>query len=61
MIIAIVSWWLVIGIWISYKRNWYSSEDDFGFESLAIFANVIFAPISIIIVILREIVLRNWN
>lgn len=52
--------WLVVGIWICYKRDWYngitSSDRDF-----VLFAAVVFAPCNLIILLFKEFILKDWD
>lgn len=55
--------YILIGLWITYKRNWYKSSilnsdgDIFTFNLFA----VLLMPFNLIIVILREFIIREWN
>jgi len=56
--------YLIIGLWICWKRNWYSNRfkytglDDGGI--CTVFA-LLFMPINLFIVLVDELVLREWD
>jgi hypothetical protein len=50
--------WSIIGVWISYKRDWY--PDDFD-SILKIVLNIFFMPIALIIAFSREFIAREWT
>jgi len=62
LLIAIL--WVIVGFWIAYKRNWYTKWFD-GVDSppasLAILVCVVFAPVSLIIAFVREMLIDKWN
>ena len=52
--------WVVVGLWINYKRNWYRSKDKYTREESCGF-NLILAPIALIIVFFKEFLIKPWN
>ena len=61
--ILITILWVILGFWIAYKRDWYSSYS--GSEdppaSVIILICVVFAPASLIIAFFREMVIGKWK
>ena len=64
IIIMTIFIWIVVGLWINYKREWYrgynfeGGEDD---RKLHCAINVILSPISLIIAFLQEFLIKPWN
>ena len=52
--------YVVIGVWISYKRNWYKHRSKEMAEN-SIFFNIIFSPICLILAGFNEFVLKTWK
>ena len=57
--------WLFVGLFICYKRDWYTngndiSDGEFPSEVLC-FVSVVLTPISLFIAFVREMVLDKWN
>ena len=52
--------WVVVGLWINHKREWYRSEDKDTREASCFF-NIILAPIALIIVFFKEFLINPWN
>ena len=52
--------WIVVGLWINHKRNWYNGEDTDTRELSCAF-NLILAPIALIIVFFKEFLINPWN
>jgi hypothetical protein len=56
--------YLIIGLWMCWKRNWYSNNFDiYGNNNASYFItfSLIFMPINLIIILLKEFVLREWD
>jgi len=58
--ITILFIWVVIGVWISFKRNWYKHRAKEMTEN-AIFFNIIFSPICLILAGFNEFILKKWK
>ncbi len=57
-IILIGILWIIIGIWICYKRQWYyQANNNFGFCVLA----VLLTPLNIIWTIIDIYCVSKWN
>lgn len=54
--------YISLGMWICHKRNWYNKSCDGLDDSLFLngFA-IAFMPINLIIVLIRELILREWD
>ncbi len=52
--------WVIVGIWIAFKRDWYKEAPN-GDESFCCWVSVIFAPINLIIVLFKVFVIKPWN
>jgi hypothetical protein len=64
IIIMTIFIWIVVGLWINHKREWYRGYNFEGFEDERRFhcvMNVIFSPISLIIAFLKEFLINPWN
>jgi hypothetical protein len=61
--ILITILWVIVGFWVAYKRDWYSSYSghDEPPASVIILLCVIFAPLSLIIAFFREMVIGKWK
>ncbi len=61
-IISLILFWVIIGTWISYKRNWYKG---FGYEidgqAFCIALNIIFAPIALVIILCLRLFVEPWE
>jgi hypothetical protein len=57
-IILIAILWLIIGVWICWKRDWYIRMDSH--VAFCIFA-VILAPISLLLAIINQVILAKWE
>ena len=61
-VIQFIFIWVVIGVWISYKRNWYIYLSFDNFDSKFICAcNIIFAPIALIIAFFDVFIKKPWK
>lgn len=49
--------WMFIGLFISYKREWYQLEQEPG---VSVVCNMLFAPISLIISFIRVYCVNEW-
>lgn len=55
--------WVVIGVWICYKRNWYKDYDS-EFHDTPKFVcacNIIFAPIALIQAFFDVFIKNSWK
>lgn len=60
----IIILWIFIGLWISYKRSWYNNASIYfnvKQEYLGIIGNVLFAPIILVIVFIKQFIIRKWK
>ena len=58
--------WVIIGFWISFKRDWYKPNNytSNGVNDWQIFVtamNVIFMPVALLIAILRIFIISKWD
>jgi hypothetical protein len=53
--------WVVVGLWINHKRNWYKHEIDKDTREISCAFNIILAPIALIIVFLKVFLINPWN
>lgn len=52
--------WIIVGCWISYKKNWYM--DDYYNREENIFTNIVLAPFVLFIVILKKYFINSkWQ
>jgi hypothetical protein len=58
-IILSIILYISIGSWISMKRNWYRNLGSEATE--AICCNLILMPLALILVIIRELFVREWD
>lgn len=61
---AIIALWVIIGIWICWKRQWYINQvedDDRSFANFICILNIAFMPLAVFISFLNEYVIRKWN
>ena len=56
--------WVIIGLWVSFKRNWYEKYDG-GVEAppgfIFITMSVLLGPIALLIAFVREMVFKKWD
>jgi len=54
--------YLILGIWVCYKRNWYKNQNLIlcGVVFYSIFA-IILMPINLIIVLFCEFIIKDWE
>ena len=50
--------WLIVGVWICFKRDWYYMWD---FPILACILSIVLAPINLFATIFSEYVVDKWN
>jgi uncharacterized protein with PQ loop repeat len=50
--------WVVVGLWICYKREWYCCYDD---NTLFCTFAVIGAPLNLLIVFIKVFCVDKWN
>ena len=54
--------YILLGLWVCNKRDWYEAYDNFdGGQTLIIILATIFAPLNFLIVFIREFTLRKWR
>jgi len=55
--------WIIIGLWISYKRNWYQDYKDLndGDKAGAIVANIVLMPLLLLRTIFFEYLNDDWE
>lgn len=56
--------WVVIGVWICYKRNWYKDVGAFSSDDTPNFVcgvTIILAPISLIIAFFDVFIKKSWK
>lgn len=54
--------YIAIGLWISYKRDWYVGWcDDLGWQGFVNIVSIAFMPINLIIVLIKEFFIRKWK
>jgi hypothetical protein len=56
--------WLVIGVWICYKRNWYKHLSDYNGDSTPNFVcgcAILFSPIALLIALFDVFVKSSWK
>ncbi len=52
--------WILLGLWICEKREWYKHiEKDF--QSTACCIAIVFSPLNLIFVLIREFVVHKWD
>jgi len=58
--------YIIIGVWICYKRDWYygttHSFDELIIQtsSVCVIYGIILMPLNLIVVFFREFILRRW-
>lgn len=61
-IISLILLWIIVGVWISYKRNWYK---DFDYEDdvhvFCIGLNILFSPIALVFVLCSRLFIEPWE
>lgn len=57
--------WIIIGLWISYKRNWYQDCEDLEFDPrdplTFVFLNVLASPLAFVISLFKEYINKKWD
>lgn len=64
VIILIVIIWVFVGAFINHKRDWYrkyKNHVDSDLRENKIAFSFMFAPIALIIAIVKEMILDDWN
>lgn len=63
MILQNVVIWLIIGLWVAFKRNWYIhyQNDDEMPQIIICGATIVFGPISLVIAIIKEMGFKKWD
>lgn len=57
-ILALVFIWVIIGIWMCWKRKWYH---DVEFSEACCVVAVIFMPINFVVIFLKEFCINPWE
>lgn len=63
-IFLLIVLWVIIGAFICYKRDWYSTYDGVNTppsQGVAIFIAVLFMPINFGIVFFKRMLLEKWD
>lgn len=54
--------WVILGLFICYKRNWYEAYSNIEIEpTFACFMAIVFAPINFIVVFFKLFFLNKWE
>jgi len=53
--------YLIIGLWICWKRDWYPDDISNGINPVTVIFALIFMPINLLIIFIDEFVLKKWN
>lgn len=55
--------WVITGVFISFKRNWYThiSYNTKSDRNFLCTMNIIFAPIALVIAMYKEFLFDKWN
>jgi uncharacterized membrane protein len=54
--------WIIIGVWVSYKRDWYDKQEYEEPPSLVyILMSVVLGPVALLIAFFREMVFKKWD
>lgn len=56
--------WVVIGVWICYKRNWYKHLASYGGDSTPNFVcgcSIVFAPFALTLAFFDVFIKNNWK
>ena len=57
-IVLIIFIWVIVGLFICYKRKWYVDEKNIGFECF--FATVL-APFNLVITFIKVYLIQEWE
>lgn len=57
-IILIAILWIIVGVWICWKRDWYW---DWEMSQLLCVIVIILAPINLLLTIFSEYILEKWK
>ena len=64
IIIMTIFIWVVVGLWINHKREWYRGYNFEGGEvdrKLHCAINIILSPLSLFLAFFREFLINPWN
>lgn len=54
--------WIIIGVWVAYKRNWYDKQEyEDPPAGVYIFMSAVLGPIALLIAFFREMVFKKWD
>ena len=59
-IVELIFIWIIVGVWITYKRNWYIDSEDWDGDFICII-NIVFAPLALIIAFFRIFIMGSWK
>lgn len=66
-IISLILLWVIVGVWISYKRNWYKDlRNSHKYNRAvdrgdAIATNIMLAPLVLLIVLIFRLFVEPWE
>ena len=52
--------WIIIGVWVAYKRNWYD-KFEYVDPPVYVFMSVALGPIALLIAFFSEMVFKKWD
>jgi hypothetical protein len=58
--IFIILFWIILGFWLCYKRNWYK---DWGFpdnEAICV-ATILFSPVALVLQFIKFFIVKEWR
>lgn len=58
-IIFILIFWIILGFFICYKRNWYVDEGEE--QNITCVFGIIFAPINFIVTFIKRYFIESWK
>lgn len=59
--LLIITYWVLLGIWTSYKRRWYKDCPDIGFAYTCIVFNILLSPFALCISLFTEFINKKWE
>jgi surface polysaccharide O-acyltransferase-like enzyme len=64
LVIETILLWVIVGVWICYKRNWYEHINSYNEDTTANFVcgcTIVFAPISLLLALFDVFIKNNWK
>jgi hypothetical protein len=58
MVYSIILNWLLIGYFISVKRNWYADNKD---KQVLVAVNFIFSPLALVVAFVKVFIIGEWK